>query len=462
MREIWTPQQRNGLSSNFAVNQADDPMRFYSSTALSRGGTMVAMKTERCKLRLVIHALLVSISDLRVMSDEGITLNKLREAGIASFLLMVIAVAGWAQNTSQQQIRLHYQRAEKALKANHSQEATNEFREILRIDPRNAEACANLGQIAYSHQDYAEAAKWFAESLKIKPQLWDAKALLGLSDMMLGRTADGDPMLLEAFPHVTNQNLKVQVGVSLVRFHMSTHSLNEVVGVVRELEQSAQSDPEVLYVAYRAYSALAAESLNSLYKRWPESARVHQIFAQAAVTQDDFSGAIKQYKLAIEADAKLPGIHYELGRTILTNSQDGAALSEAEQEFKTELASNPWDADSEYELGEAYRLDTKLEPAEEHYRRSIQIDPNLGAAQTALGDLLLSKSKLEEALPHLEAGVRLDADDETAHYKLSRAYAAMGRQEDAKREMDLFLKLRQEHASLHLATSPESGGIPIK
>ena len=123
------------------------------------------------------------------------------------------------------------------------------------------------------------------------------------------------------------------------------------------------------------------------------------------------------------------------------------------------MTSNPWDADSEYELGEAYRLETKLEPAEEHYRRSIQIDPNLGASQTALGDLLLSKGQPEEALPHLEAGVRLDADDETAHYKLSRAYAAMGRQEDAKREMDLFLKLRQEHASSHPA-SPDGGGNP--
>ena len=420
------------------------------------------MNEERCTVWWVIHKLLVTIRELRTKTTGVMALNKLREAGFAiSWLLMATAATG-AQATSQRQIQVHYQRAEEALKANHSQEASNEFREILRIDPRNAEAYANLGQIAYSQQAYAEAGKWFTESLKIKPQLWDARAFLGLSDMMLGLTKDGDPLLIDAFPHITNQNLKIQVGVSVVRFHMSTHSLNRVVGVVHELEQSAQADPEVLYVAYRAYSALAAESLNSLYKRWPDSARVHQIFAQAAVTQDDFPGAIKQYKLAIEADPKLPGIHYELGRTILTNSQDSAALSSAEQEFKTELTSNPWDADSEYELGEAYRMETKLEPAEEHYRRAIQIDPNLGAAQTALGYLLLSKSKPEEALPHLEAGVRLDADDETAHYKLSRAYAAIGRQEDAKREMDLFLKLRQEHASPLPPASPDGAGNPIK
>jgi tetratricopeptide (TPR) repeat protein len=437
-------------------------MRFYSFTALNHGGTIVAMTRERFTLRSAIQWLFVSVRDLRANSPEGMAFKNVCEAGMALSLLLATAVVSGAQTTSQQQIRLHYQRAEEALRANHSQEASNEFREILRIDPRNAEACANLGQIAYGQQEYAEAAKWFSEALKIKPQLWDAKAFLGLSDMMLGRTTEGDPLLIEAFSHITNQNLKVQVGVSLVRFHMATHSLNQVVGVLHELEQSAQADPEVLYVAYRAYSALAAESLDTLYKKWPDSARVHQIFGQAAVTQDDFPAAIKQYRLAIEADPKLPGIHYELGRTILTNSQDSVALSTAEQEFKTELASNPWDADSEYELGETYRLEAKLEPAEEHYRHSIQIDPNLGAAHTALGDLLLSKGKPDEALPHLEAGVRLDGDDETAHYKLSRAYAAMGRQDDAKREMDLFLKLRKKHASSRPASSPDGGGNPIK
>jgi Tfp pilus assembly protein PilF len=122
---------------------------------------------------------------LRTKTFEGIALNKLRGAGLAFSWVLVATVVSGAQTTSQQQIQVHYQRAEEALKANHSQEASNEFREILRIDPRNAEACANLGQIAYSQQEYAEAAKWFAESLKIKPQLWDAKAFLGLSDMML-------------------------------------------------------------------------------------------------------------------------------------------------------------------------------------------------------------------------------------------------------------------------------------
>jgi tetratricopeptide (TPR) repeat protein len=420
------------------------------------------MKREWWTQSRAVDPISASALDSNVKSIVGVGLRMRGVAGLASFLMVLTAAHGIAQATNQQKIQLHYQNAQEALKEHHVQEASSEFRKILEIDPRNAEAHANLGQIAYGQRDYEEAAKDFDRALKLKPQLWDAQAFLGLSNMMLGRTGDGDRLLIEAFPHISNQHLKVEAGVSLVRFHMATHSLDQIVSVVHEMEQSGQNDQEVLYVAYRAYSALAANALSSLYTRWPDSARVHQIFAQAAVTQDDFPGAIKQYRMAIEADPKLPGIHYELGRTILTNSQDSAALSSAEQEFKTELTSNPWDADSEYELGEAYRLETKLEPAEEHYQRSIQINPNLGTAQTALGDLLFSKGKPGEALPHLEAGVRLDADDETAHYKLSRAYSAMGRQEDAKREMDLFLKLRQEHASSHPATSPDGVGKPIK
>ena len=95
--------------------------------------------------RAIQHSL--SPRDLR-----GQALNKLREAGI-SLLLALTTGFGAAQTTTQREIQLHYQRATEALKAKQSQEATKEFREILRIDPRNAEACANLGQIAFSEQE---------------------------------------------------------------------------------------------------------------------------------------------------------------------------------------------------------------------------------------------------------------------------------------------------------------------
>src|SRR5438067_12407821 len=149
--------------------------------------------------------------------------------------------------------------------------------------------------------------------------------------------------------------MKIDAGVAVVTVHEHARTRDQVVNLIHDLEKLAPHNPEVLYVAYRAYSELAAEALGSLSKDG-NVARVHQILAQAAVAQDDFPGAIKEYKLAIEADPRIPGIHYELGRTILTNSQDDAALDEAKREFETELATSPSDTGSEYELGEVFRL----------------------------------------------------------------------------------------------------------
>src|SRR5439155_26063368 len=131
-------------------------------------------------------------------------------------------------------------------------------------------------------------------------------------------------------------------------------------------------NPEVLYLAYRVYSGLAAQALDSL-QQGGSSARVHQILAQSAVTQDDFPGAIKEYRLAIEADSHLPGIHYELGRMILSYGQDENALQQAKSEFELEIAANPADAESEFELGEVYRLSSNSVRAESCYRRALEL-----------------------------------------------------------------------------------------
>src|SRR5205807_10036245 len=77
-----------------------------------------------------------------------------------------------------------------------------------------------------------------------------------------------------------------------------------------------------------------------------------QILAQTLASQDNFSGAIAQYRKALETDPQLPGVHFDLGQVILANSQEEPARKEAEKEFALALAADPTNADSEYMLGE--------------------------------------------------------------------------------------------------------------
>ncbi|MGO9270521.1 MAG: tetratricopeptide repeat protein [Terriglobia bacterium] len=66
----------------------------------------------------------------------------------------------------------HYEKAQAALHSNQSAVAEREFREILRLDPKNASAHANLGVIAYSEKDYTRASQEFRAALNLQPNLW--------------------------------------------------------------------------------------------------------------------------------------------------------------------------------------------------------------------------------------------------------------------------------------------------
>src|SRR4051794_35045781 len=101
------------------------------------------------------------------------------------FLIAFTPVAR-AQGDLRHQIESHYERAQAALAANELDKAINEFRAILKLDPQNAEVYGNLGMIAYRSGKYEEAKDAFARALRIKPQLADAKAFLGLSEIGVG------------------------------------------------------------------------------------------------------------------------------------------------------------------------------------------------------------------------------------------------------------------------------------
>ena len=343
--------------------------------------------------------------------------------------LVISILTSWhlaAQTNTRAEIQLHYQRAQDAMKANELDKAADEFREILRLDPKRAEAHANLGVIAYSQANYPEA-------------------FLGLSEIRVGRTQDARPLLEKSFGHIQNRNLSIEAGTELITIDQDSNTLERAVGVVQDLLRSNPNDPNVLYIAYRTYSDLAAHAVATLSKVAPDSARMHQILAQAAGSQDDVPGAIAEYRKVLQTNSRMPGIHYELGRAILASSQEGSARQEAQKDFEAELAINPMDASSEYELGEVYSLRSDTKQAREHYSRALKRRPDLVEAHIALAKLLTDTGRRAEALPHLLEAERLDPDNETAHYRLVQAYRDSRQDQEAARELALFNKLRDSH-----------------
>jgi len=362
---------------------------------------------------------------------------------IVFFALVTVRLGAQAPDWGE--IQKHYKRATGARQSGQNEIAVKEFREILRLDPQNAEAHANIGVIAYTEKEYAQAAEEFRAALKLRPSLWNAQAFLGMSELRLGHLQAGKAQLEKSFQYLRDPQLQYQAGTDLISLYYQSRDLDHALDVLRALEGARPNDPNMLYTAYRTYTELAASTLATLAQVAPESAQMHRILAQAQQSQDDFSGAIAQYRKAMELDPGLPGLHFELGQAILANSTDEPARQEAEKEFRLALSDDPTDANSQYMLGEIEWLRTKPREALEHYSDAVRLQPDFVDAHIAMGKALTTLGRADEALQQLSDAVRLDPQNEVAHYRLAQAYRKLGRAEDAERETATFRKLRDAH-----------------
>lgn len=350
-----------------------------------------------------------------------------------------------AQDSSRSEIQKHYALATEARQAGHNDVAVKEFREILRLDSHNAEAHANIGVIEYTEKNYDQAAEEFRDALKLRPSLWNAEAFLGMSEFHLGHAQEAKAHIAESFQYLRDAGLRSEAGGDLISLYDQSYDLSHALEIVTALQGTHPDDPGLLYTAYRTYTELAAQTLSHLAQVAPESAQMYRILAQAQESQDDFVGAIAQYRKALELNPTLPGLHFELAQAILAKSTDEPSRQEAEKELQQALVEDRGDANSEYMLGEIAWLRANPQEALKHYAQAVSLQPDFVEAKVALGKALTNLGRADEALQQLSEAVRLDPQNEVAHYRLAQAYRKLGRTEDARSEMAIFKKLQDSH-----------------
>lgn len=363
-------------------------------------------------------------------------------AGVLS-LVLILNPAAHGQSSQTDSIKAHYMRAQEAMRDNKPDVAAQEFQEILRIDPLNAEVRASLGVIDFNERKYSDSAREFRDSLRLKPDLWNAQAFLGMSEMRLGKLDEAQALLEQSFPHLQDPKLRAQAASDLVNIYYLGGSLDKAAGIVKVLETIQPNQPDTLYTEYRVYSDLAAHALATLIGVAPKSARTHEILAQSLMSHNDSAGAIQEYHRALQADPNLPEIHFELGQALLAFSANESSRAEAEKEFEAALVANPADGNAEYELGEVAWSRSDFARAIEHYSRALKMRPHYIDAQIGMGKALTSTNQASKAIEYLLDAERADPDNEIVHYRLALAYRKLGTKPDADREWSKFQEIRK-------------------
>jgi tetratricopeptide (TPR) repeat protein len=340
-------------------------------------------------------------------------------------------------------IHEHLQKAAEYLKENDPNGAVKELAAVLALDPKNAEAYANLGMIAFFQHDYQKAAQYLRNALASDPSLVKTQALLGICERRLGQPS-AQALLEKSFPKLKDKNLQIQAGMELANIYYQQGDLDRTALVMRSLVEIDSDNIEILYMAQQVYSDLAEDTLNKLAILAPGSARMQQVIAERLINGGDLKGATEHYRKALEIDPHLPGVHFELGQAILESSQsDLATQAEAEKEFLAGLQIEGDSARTECQLGRIAFLRSDMDQAYARYKRAFALNPKDVDAQMGMGKLLALMGKPEEAVKYLRMAVQSDPLNSEAHYRLAANCRRLGLAEEAEKEMKLFQDIKQ-------------------
>jgi tetratricopeptide (TPR) repeat protein len=277
-----------------------------------------------------------------------------------------------------------------------------------------------------------------------------------------GHCEEALPLLRRSGPQITDRAIKREGGFALVQCAMALDQRDAAVDALRSLSREFPRDPEVFYITVHTYSDISSRAAQQLATTAPDSPSAHQLLAESFEMQGKWDEAAGEYHAILKAHPQLPGLHFRLGRLLLSKPNPGPSVAEeAKKEMQLELAVDPGNAGAEYILGELARQGQQWDDAIGHFAQASKLDVSFSDAYLGLGASLLQKKRFPEAVPPLETAVKLEPRNPDAHYNLAMAYSRVGRKQDAEKEFAVHRRMTQgAEGGPGTTPGPASGSQP--
>lgn len=203
----------------------------------------------------------------------------------------------------------------------------------------------------------------------------------------------------------------------------------------------------IAYLQQRQFTA-ARRVFDLMIAEFGEQPQIHIAIGRAFREAGRLPEAIEEFKRAIALNSQFPGAHYNLGLAYLWN-EGGAAVNNAEEEFKIELAANPNDFFSNYYLGITCIFQRKWELAIDFLKTASRIQPNNPDPYFQLSQAYQELKKHDQAIEVLRKAIDLNPDlphnkfqVTTAHYRLAQSLLQTGQTEAGKKELQVASELK--------------------
>lgn len=272
-----------------------------------------------------------------------------------------------------------------------------------------------------------------------------------------GRCKEAIPTLKRAMTPQTPADTRKQAGVLGLHCSLNLDNRDSAADFIRLLSQQFPRDPDVLFVLVHAYSDLSTRVAQQLATTAPQSVPAHKLNAEALEMQGKWDEAQREYEDMIAKEPNLPGLHFLLGRSLLSRPDANAKTTErAKEEFQKELEIDPKNAAAHYVLAELAAKDENYDDAIAHFSEAAKLNPNFAEAYLGWGFTLVAVKRYQEAIDPLRVAERLTPGNPAVHYSLATALIRTGQKEEAEKEFAIHRSLTAQPSSAAPNPSPNN------
>lgn len=261
-----------------------------------------------------------------------------------------------------------------------------------------------------------------------------------------GRCREAISALKQAMAAQVPADTRKQAGVVGVRCSLAIDDRTATLDFIRLLGRDFGHDPDVLFVVVHAYSDLSTRTAQDLARTAPQSIAAHKLNAEALEEQGRWQPAELEYEEILKKDPNARGVHFLLGRLLLSQPDAGPDAQErAKQEFLKEVQIDPDNADAQYVLGELARRAQNFDEAISRFSQAAKLNPNFAEAYLGWGVSLLGNKKYPEAIPPLRTAERLTPGNPDVHNALATALVRTGDKAEAEKEFAILRSLTSQN-----------------
>jgi tetratricopeptide (TPR) repeat protein len=360
-------------------------------------------------------------------------------------LLSLTSLCASAQSPSSETAQQLYANGQQALASGRYPEAEADLEKLRQLEPTVAEVRATLAVVYFQERKFDQVISEARHALKLKPGLPRLDSLVAMSLSELGQYEEARPGLEKCFRQIADLAVRRMCGLQLERTYTGLHRDEKAVQVALEMDRLYPKDPEVLYHDAKIFGNFAYLNIQKLAQVAPRSAWERLAAAEAYESQGANDAALAAYREVLSLDPQRPGVHYQMGRTLLARSRQSgneADSTEALQAFMKELEIDPGSGNAAYEVAEIQRGRGNLPDAQKYFQLALQQYPQFEEANVGLAAVLLAQQNPQLARAHLQKAVSLNPDDAVAWYRLSLVERSLGNRTEQQNAIAEFQRVR--------------------